>query len=313
MMKVGLIDVDGHRFPNLPLMKLSAWHKARSDIVEWYDPLFGGMYDKVYLSKVFTFTPDYPYPLNAAEIVKGGTGYFYPDGGQLLPHEVEHQYPDYSLYASLYDVASTAYGFLTRGCPRGCSFCIVGQKEGRISREVADLSEFWRGQRTIKLLDPNLLACPDHMALLKQLVHSGAWVDFTQGLDIRLINEDNIRLLNRMKIKMLHFAWDNPREDLTGYFNRFNQLSSITDYRKKGVYVLVNFNSTLEEDLYRIYTLKDLGFSPYVMVYDKPNAPEQIRRLQSWVNNKIIFRSNSAQRFEDYDQRKRREMKHEGS
>lgn len=310
-MKIGLIDVDGHHFPNLPLMKLSAWHKARSDTVEWYDPLFGGMYDKVYMSKVFTFTPDYLYPINADEVVRGGTGYFYPDGGQPLPDEIEHQYPDYGLYNGLCDITNTAYGFLTRGCPRGCEFCIVGKKEGRQSKKIADLSSFWRGQKIIKLLDPNLLACPDHKELLEQLVNSGAWVDFTQGVDIRLINEDNIGLLNRMKVKRIHFAWDNPKEDLTTYFKRFNQLSIVKDYRKKSVYVLTNFNSTLDEDLYRIYTLRDLGFSPYVMIHDKPNAPEQIRRLQSWVNNKTIFHSGSAQRFEYYDQKRRRKSIHE--
>ena len=117
-MKVGLIDVDGHNFPNLPLMKLSAWHKRQGDSVEWYEPLFSGHLDRVYMSKVFTFTPDYPYYVNADEVIKGGTGYFYPDGGKPLEPEIEHIYPDYGLYG----ITETAYGFLTRGCPRGCDF-----------------------------------------------------------------------------------------------------------------------------------------------------------------------------------------------
>ncbi len=295
-MRIGLIDMDGHNFINLPLAKLSAWHKQQGDDVSWYEPLYGGWYDRVYISKVFTFTPDYQYPINADEIIKGGTGYYYPDGGLELPQEVEHIYPDYDLYG----VSDTAYGFLTRGCPRGCEFCIVASKEGRVSRKVADLTEFWRGQKLIKLLDPNLLACRDHLELLQQLADSGAWVDFTQGLDIRLTNEDNIRLLDKLKIKMLHFAWDNPGQDLTADFERFNRLSKLKDYRKRGVYVLTNFNSTMDEDLYRIYTLRDLGYNPYVMIYDKDHAPKQIRRLQRWANNKIIFRSGSADRFEDY-------------
>ena len=115
----------------------------------------------------------------------------------------------------------TAYGFLSRGCPRNCGFCIVSGKEGRRSVKVADLSEFWRGEDEIKLLDPNLLACPDHEALLEQLAASRALVDFTQGLDIRLTNPDNIALLNKVRTKAVHFAWDNPEEDLTEHFRRF--------------------------------------------------------------------------------------------
>ena len=157
-MKIGLIDVDGHNFPSLPLMKLSAWHKKQGDSVEWYNPLtaWKSPPDRVYMSKVFTFTPDYQHPVNAKEIIKGGTGYFYPDGGDVLPDEVEHCYPDYSLYPEL--TKDTAYGFLSRGCPRGCEFCIVGEKEGRCARKVADLPEFWRGQKKIVLLDPNITA-----------------------------------------------------------------------------------------------------------------------------------------------------------
>lgn len=129
-MKIGLIDVDGHNFPNLPLMKLSAWHKNHGDVVEWYEPMFTGHCDRVYMSKVFTFTSDYQYYIDADEIVRGGTGYFYPDGGDLLPSEIEHIYPDYSLYPEI--TKDTAYGFLTRGCPRGCDFCIVGKKKANV-------------------------------------------------------------------------------------------------------------------------------------------------------------------------------------
>lgn len=155
-MRIALIDVDGHNFPNLPLMKLSAWHKQNGDQVEWYDPLTAWLNppDMVYMSKVFTFTPDYPHPVCAGEIIKGGTGYEYPSGGKPLPEEIEHIYPDYSLYPEL--CRDTAYGFLTRGCPRGCDFCIVKEKEGQKSHKVADLSEFWNGQKNIILLDPNM-------------------------------------------------------------------------------------------------------------------------------------------------------------
>ena len=165
MKKIGLIDVDGHNFPNIPLMKISAYHKAQGDHVEWYDPMFSGHMDKVYVSKVFRFSPDFDYFIDADEVQYGGSGYCISlvNGKEVfdkskdidLPPEIEHIYPDYSLYG----ITDTAYGFLTRGCPRGCSFCHVEAKEGRASRKVADLKEFWNGQKNIVLCDPNILAC----------------------------------------------------------------------------------------------------------------------------------------------------------
>ena len=206
MAKVGLIDVDSHNFPNLALMKLSAYHKARGDTVEWW---IGNLvhYDLVYKSRVFddTYSKDVYDVYNADRVICGGTGY---DLKNKLPDEVEHIYPDYGLYG----ITDTAYGYLTRGCPRGCSFCIVAEKEGRYSRKVADLSEFWHGQKNIKLLDPNLTACRERMELLRQLADSKAWVDFTQGIDARLLTEEVVEALNAVKIKMLHFAWDDMNQ-----------------------------------------------------------------------------------------------------
>lgn len=293
-MRIGLIDVDGHNYPNLALMKLSAWHKARGDTVEWWWGF--GNYDRVYMSKVFdeTYSPDIPEPLNTKEIVKGGTGYGLDN---KLPDDVEHIYPDYSLYPEL--TKDTAYGFLSRGCPRGCHFCIVAEKEGRRSIKVADLSEWWRGQKNIELLDPNTLACPDHIDLLNQLADSGAWVNINQGADARLLTEENINALNRIKIKMIHFAWDGMEQSqsvLRGL--ELYKRNGVLGERKRRVYVLTNFDTTMEENLYRIYKLRELKFDPYVMVFDKPNANKDIKRLQRWVNNKFIFRS--CEKFEDY-------------
>jgi hypothetical protein len=297
-MRVGLIDVDSHNFPNLALMKISAWHKAKGDEVEWCVPI--DHYDIVYQSKVFddTYSPDIDWYPQADKIIKGGTGYGLDN---KLPDEIEHIYPDYSLYPKL--TQDTAYGFLTRGCPRGCEFCIVASKEGRKSYKVANLDEFWNGQKTIKLLDPNILACQEHLNLLQQLIDSKAYVDFTQGLDIRLTNEKNIALLNKIKVKEIHFAWDNAKDDLKPYFERYKSLAKHKPHGRYGtVYCLTNFGSTMEENLYRIYTLRDLGFDPYVMIYDKPNAPREVRLLQRWCNNIVIFRS--CPRFEDYDPKK---------
>ena len=292
-MKIGLIDVDSHKFPNIALMKISAWHKAQGDTVEWAMPLFH--YDIVYQSKIFddTYSPDIDWIPQADKIIKGGTGYGLDN---TLPDEIEHIYPDYSIYPDLTE--DTAYGFLTRGCPRHCDFCIVGDKEGLRSVKVADLSEFWRGQKHIELLDPNLLACKDRMNLLDQLIESKALVNFNQGLDIRLTNEEVAEKLGRIRVKRLHFAWDNPKQDLTPYFKRFTDAYRRKSSSTKVVYVLVNFNSTMEENLQRIYTLSDLGYDPYVMVYDKQNAPKEIRRLQRWCNNKIIFKK--CPDFKDY-------------
>lgn len=287
-MKIGLIDVDGHNFPNLPLMKISAYHKAKGDDVEWFFPLY--RYDRVYISKVFDFTPDYKTCIQADEIIKGGTGY---DLQNKLPDEIENIYPDYELYG----IKNTAYGFLTRGCPRNCPFCIVSKKEGLKSVQVAELWNFWNGQKEIKLLDPNITAFKECDRLFQDLIDSKAWVDFTQGLDIRLMTDKKANLLNQMKIKMLHFAWDNYEFNTYDKLKRFRPLLKY-DGRKLRVYVLTNYNTSIEQDLERIYKLRELDYDPYVMIYDKQNAPKKIRELQRWVNNKFIFRS--CERFEDY-------------
>lgn len=306
-MKIGLIDVDGHNFPNIPLMKISAWHKKQGDSVEWYEPMFSGHMDKVYMSKVFSFSPDYEYFIDSDEIVKGGSGYcislvngkevFDKSKSIELPYEIEHTYPDYSLYG----IKDTAYGFLTRGCPRGCEFCHVEAKEGKRSIKVADLNEFWNGQKNIVLCDPNILACRQWKELLQQLIESKAWVDINQGLDIRLMTQEKAEMIKQIKCKNIHFAWDRY-EDKKTIIKKFKMFKEITgiNYSKLGVFVLCNFKTTLEQDLERIYTLRELGTSPYVMLYDKENIPKghELRRLQRWVNNRFVFAK--CKTFEEY-------------
>jgi len=311
-MKVGLIDVDGHNFPSLPLMKISAWHKARGDSVEWYEPLFSGHLDRVYLSKVFSFTADYQYYIDADEVIRGGSGYAIQNINGIetydktkdidLPEEIEHIYPDYSLYPEL--TKDTAYGFLSRGCPRGCEFCHVKCKEGAKSYKVADLQEFWRGQKEIKLLDPNILACAEAADLLQQLADSGARVDITQGLDARLLTPEKVEILKRIKIKMIHFAWDRPEDEpyIVPKLKYFKQTTGIRE-RDLTVYVLINFGSSFEEDLHRIYTIRDLGMSPYIMIYDKKHAGQRAIDLQRWVNNRRIWYKNPNMKFEEYERR----------
>lgn len=305
-MKVGLIDVDGHNYPNLALMKISAWHKQNGDEAEWYNQICDH-YDIVYKSKVFSFTPDYGYYINNADrVVSGGTGYaikgaggehFIKSADIPLNDEVEHIYPDYTLYG----INDTAYGFLTRGCPRGCAFCIVGKKEGLCSRKVADLSEFWNGQKNIVLNDPNILACREWSDLFTQLKESKACIDFNQGLDIRLMTEEKAKAISKLRINEIHFAWDRY-EDKDKVLPKLELFADVASNKKQAhkaiVYVLVNHTSTIEQDLERIYALRNLGYWAYVMVYDKPNAPRIYTDMQRWCNNRFVFAE--CPRFEDY-------------
>lgn len=309
-MKIGLIDVDGHNFPNLALMRISTWHKAQGDTVEWWSSEFE-YYDIVYMSKIFSdaYSKEGHTPMNCGKVIKGGTGYciklkngrevFDQSKNTTLPDEIEKMFPDYSIYPQF----GFAVSMTSRGCPRGCGFCHVAPKEGRASIKVADVSDFWNGQKEIKVLDPNITACREKRDLMEQYIQTGAWIDFTQGIDIRLTNDADIDSLNRMKIERLHFAWDNPKDDLRERFQYFTENFRIKDNRRKIVYVLTNFDSTMEENLYRIYTLRDLGYDPDVRVYDKPHAPQEIIDLQRWCNNRFIFKS--CPRFEDYRPRGR--------
>lgn len=303
-MKVGLIDVDGHNFPNIPLMKLSAWHKAHGDCVEWYQPLLSGHMDVVYMAKVFSFSPEYDYPVDCDQLIKGGTGFCIKlqDGKEHwegetihLPDEVEHTYPDYSLYR----ITDCAYGYLSRGCPRGCFFCHVKSKEGQRAYKVADLSEFWNGQKKIEICDPNILACPEAEDLLQQLADSKALVNINQGLDARLLTERKIEIIKKIRMYKYHFAWDNPKDE-EKIVPKLRMFMQMVKTQKHGVvcYCLCNFDSTLEEDLYRIYTLRDLGIQPYVMIYDKAHCDKVYNRLQRWCNAPQLFWSTP--KFEDY-------------
>lgn len=309
-MKIGLIDVDGHNFPNIPLMKISAYHKAKGDSVGWYDPMFSGHCDRVYMSKIFSFSPDYEYCIQADEIIKGGSGYcitldengkevYNKANENKLPPEIEHIYPDYSLYPE--ETKNTAYGFLTRGCPRQCSFCHTSIKDGTISHKVCNLSEFWNGQKNIVLLDQNILACKDWRELLQQLIDSKAYVEFNGGLDIRLMTEEKARYITQIKQRIIHFAWDRyeDKEKILPKFEMFKRVSGFNE-RKLVVYTIVNYDTTLEQDLERINTLKELGYWAYVMIYNRDKLPRGhiYRKLQRWCNNRYIFGSGIS--FEEY-------------
>lgn len=313
-MKVGLMDVDAWSrggkvtFPNLALMKLSAWHKAHGDTVEWIPYGFHGHYDRAYLSKVFSdeYSRDYPYYIDADEVIRGGSGYaitvengqevYHKENDPQLPDEIEHTYPDYSIYPQFPDIA---YGFLTRGCPRGCAFCHVAGMQGRRSRRVAQLSEFWNGQKNIVLLDANISACRECVDIFGELADTGSYVEFNQGLDARLLTTEKIEALNHVKYRRIHFAWDKYEEDLRGDFLRIAENLKRMNKRTVSCYVLTNFGSTHEQDLERVMFLRELGIQPYVMIYRKNTAPHLTRRLARWVNNPWVFWAVPT--FDDYD------------
>lgn len=313
-MRVGLIDVDSHNFPNLCLMKISAFHKRNGDIVEWYSQ--AGKYDIVYMSKVFSdvYTRPVAEPENADIVIKGGTGYaislvngkevFDSSKNNPLPDEIEHIYPDYSLYPQYTGWGDkpkkqTAFGFLTRGCPRGCDFCIVAKKEGRCSRKVDDLSAFWNGQGNICLSDPNLLACKESGALLEQLIASKARIDFNQGLDARLITPDLANLLALMDVKCCHFAMDNMRDmiavsrGLKLYVEAYKRIHGKWNYRKAKVFCLTNFDTTHEQDMERVKLIEQCECVPFIMVYNRPSAPSVTKRLQRYVDNPQAYHAFS--------------------
>lgn len=319
-MRIGLIDVDGHNYPNLPLMKLAAYHKKLGHEVMWYEPLIHGElpgsqrrpFDRVYMSKVFSFTPDYAPFVYANEVIKGGSGYcielvngreiYHKERDVKLPYEVEHIYPDYTIYyGRVKNIENTAYGFCSRGCPRGCSFCHVKEKEGSCSHKVADLSEFWHGQKYISLCDPNVLACKDWKDILQQLIDSKASVDFNQGVDIRLMTDEKAEMLKKVKIKQIHFAYDRY-EDRDVIEEKFRAFKEITgwEHHKVSVYVLTNFNTTPEQDLTRIMFLRECDFAPFVMIYDKEHIVQGgfYSHLQRWANRRDIFWKVDS--FDDY-------------
>lgn len=292
-MRIGLVDVDGHNFPNYALMRISAYHKAQGDNVEWAVPMFGN-YDRVYQSKIFTFTPDKTDFDGVCEVVRGGTGY--DVRSELDPIMECTSDMDYSIYPQY----PFSVQFLSRGCIRRCPFCLVFKKEGNIHSVMP--TQLNPNGKWIEVLDNNFFANPQWYASVQYLIEVGQPVNL-HGVDIRLMNEEQAFWLNKLRLhKSIHIAWDLPEIDLT------DKLREVIKYIKPWklmCYVLVGFNSSMEQDLYRIERLRELGIKPYVMPYrdfeNKTKPSQYAKDLAHYVNKPMIFKSC---KFEDFSPRK---------
>ena len=295
MMNIGIVDVDGHHFPNFALMRASAYHKARGDQVEWATPF--SQYDKVMASKVFTFTPDFNYLTLQADIIeKGGTGY---DIKKVLLPEIDRMIPDYDLYNV---DKNLAYGFLTRGCPNKCKWCVVPAKEGKITPYM-DIEEIAvNGRKNIILMDNNVLASDYGLQQIEKIIRLGLRVDFNQGLDARLVTDDIARLLARLKwMKRIRFGCDTP-----GQIAECERATALIDkYGYKGEYFFYCILlSDFKESFERVNYWKNKGgrFLPHCQPYRDLNNPHQIipqwqKDLAGWADKKWIFRSCEFKNF----------------
>ena len=293
-MRIGLIDVDGHNFPNVALMKIASWHRKNGDNVEWALPMFGE-YDRIYASKVFTFTPDYnPIEYNAKEFIGGGTGY---DIKSRLPEEIDKHT---GLAYDLYPQYKFSVQFYSRGCIRHCPFCLVREKEGMI-HSVEPMQ--WNPKAEwIEVLDNNFFANPEWRDAVMDLKRHKMPVKF-HGVDVRIMNEEMAYALNSLKLKNgVHIAWDLPQVDLRP------QLKEMLKWIKPNkivCYILIGFNSTPEQDLFRLRTLKELKILPFVQPYrdfENRRVPTQYERdIARWANRMWLF---NTQDFMDYQPRK---------
>ena len=290
-MKVGLLAVDSN-YPNLALMKISTYHKMQGDCIEWYNPLC--TYDKVYMAKVFSFTPDYGYFVRADEMEQGGTGY---DIAKKLPEKIDRMKPDYSLYRL---EANLAYGFLTRGCPNHCKWCIVPKKEGDIVPYM-DIEEVADGHRNVILMDNNILASHYGLQQLEKIIAMKVRVDFNQGLDARLVTDEIACLLAQVKwYKHIRFGCDTPQQIVE--VERAAALIDKHGYR--GRYYLYCILMEFEESYRRVNHWKEKGrrFMPYCQPFRDVDNPGQVipqwqHDMAQWADRKEFYMSCEFKEF----------------
>lgn len=298
-MNIGLIAVDSD-FPNLALMKISAWHKGQGDSVEWYNPF--DQYDIVYMSKIFSFTEDYgQWITNAKNIRKGGTGY---DLHSVLPEEMEFVTPDYSLYPNIDN--KTAYGFLTRGCPNKCKWCVVPRKEGNV-RPYMDVDDIAVDGRTnLILMDNNVLASDYGLEQIEKIIDRKYRVDFNQALDARLVTDDIAKLLAKVKwLTAIRFGCDTPKQ----IKECEEAMRMIDSYRKNPASYLMYtmIGNDFDEALSRLSHWKTfkrvrIVAQPFRDV-DNPHqiVPQWQKDMARWAMRREIY---TTCEFKDYEPRK---------
>lgn len=285
-MKILLIDIDS-KIPNLALKKIEKYHTDKGDEIIWNMPIFRNVVDKIYVSCIFKKNRDKCREWeNDPKVLVGGSGF---DLKTVLPNEIEAVKPHINL------------GFTTRGCIRHCGFCIVPEKEGKI-RPVGDLLDLWDGKaKDVVLMDNNILALPEHFKMIcKQARDNKIRADFNQGLDHRLLTNEICKELTSISHIEYRFAFDNLHSEKT-------VLRAIEILRKHGInrcnwYVLVGYNTTINEDLYRLNLLRSHNQNAYVQRYtqDKKYIP-----LARWANQHHIFRGMTWEQFISRDENKR--------
>lgn len=298
--RIGLIDVDNTGFPNIALGKIASYHKSLGDDVMWVDPMFGGGYGKVYMSKIFTFSPDYDYPIVADEIDQGGTGY---NVHKKLPSEIDMLQPDYDFLGVPKD---TAYGFLTRGCPNKCKWCVVPVKEGRQMpyMDVDDIAI--EGRKKLILMDNNVLASDYGLEQIEKIIKKGYRVDFNQALDARLVTEDVAKMLAQVRwIDVIRFGCDTHKQ----IEECRRAMAMIDNYRKSPAWYLLYtmIGDDIEEDYERLSAFRDgskvrIVGQPY-RDFNNPNQviPQWQKDMARWSMRRELYASCD---FKDYEPRK---------
>lgn len=276
-MKIRLLARDS-KMPNIALMQLSTYHKQLGDDVNWYNPMLDREdTDRLYESQLFDFTEHFGYYPNC-EIVKGGTGI---DIKKHLPKEIEQiRELDYSLYPD----CDYSMQFYSRGCIRKCPFCVVHDKEGYIQGVLP--YRLNPNGKHIEILDNNFFANPDWREVVRDILKTNQKVNL-HGVDVRIMDEEQANALNKLKHKgQIHIAWDFPQTDLKPKLQEV--IKWIKPY-KLMCYVLIGYDSTPEQDLYRVETLRELKIDPFVMPFNK--ADEYQRKFARYVNMKAVFKT----------------------
>jgi len=309
---IGLIDVDG-KLPNLALMKISTYYKNQGEKVEFVQ--HGREYSKIYASAIFTKSKNDCLKLQQIygnKIELGGTGW---DINKQLPTEIEKCRPDYNLYTvdmiaskirgictkkhkqeKAQQIVDAGIGFTSRGCVRNCGFCFVPKKEGSFRQETPIADIINPRSNVIILNDNNLTADPYCIDKLREIRDRGLVVDINQGCDVRLMTPEIAKALSEVKhLRSLHYAWD-----LMGYESQVIEgIQILKQYVKAWrhmCFMLVGYNTTFEEDMYRYRKLEELGVRPYVMVYnDKPDV--KLHHFERWVNSRIC----KACKWDEYE------------